>query len=189
MFEIDLNNLSGKILLVTPSMNHSIFKDTVIFLCSHSEDGAMGVIIDKPLQTLSFSSICKDMKIKEEVPLDLPVLFGGPVEKNRGVILHSQDYDAEKETLKCTSTLSMTASFTILSDLAKGLGPVNALLALGYAGWAPDQLESELASNCWMFGKLEDQEIFSINFENKWSISLKNTGVEPSKISSNFGSA
>ena len=189
MFEIDLNDLSGKILLATPSMSHSIFKDTVIFLCSHSEDGAMGVIINKPLQALSFSSICKDMKIKEEVPLDLPVLFGGPVEKNRGVILHSQDYDAEKETLKCTSTLSMTASFTILSDLAKGLGPANALLALGYAGWAPDQLESELASNCWMFGKLEDKEIFSTDFDQKWSNSLKNSGVEPSNISSNFGSA
>ena len=76
MFEIDLNNLSGKILLATPSMNHNIFKDTVIFLCSHSEDGAMGVIINKPLQALSFSSICKDLKIKDEVPLDLPVLFG-----------------------------------------------------------------------------------------------------------------
>ena len=189
MFEIDLNDLSGKILLATPSMNHGIFKDTVIFLCSHSEYGAMGVIINKPLQTLSFSSICKDMKIKEEVPLDLPVLFGGPVEKNRGVILHSQDYDAEKETLKCTSTLSMTASFNILSDLAKGLGPANALLALGYAGWAPDQLESELASNFWMFGKLEDKEIFSTDFDQKWSNSLKNSGVEPSNISSNFGSA
>ena len=189
MFEIDLNDLSGKILLATPSMNHGIFKDTVIFLCSHSEDGAMGVIINKPIQALSFSSICKDLEITDEVPLDLPVLFGGPVEKNRGVILHSQDYNAEKETLKCTSTLSMTASFTILSDLAKGLGPANALLALGYAGWAPDQLESELASNCWMFGKLEDKEIFSTDFDQKWSNSLKNSDVEPSNISSNFGSA
>ena len=83
----------------------------------------------------------------------------------------------------------MTASFSILSDLAKGLGPTNALLALGYAGWAPGQLESELASNCWMFGKLDDKEIFNKNFEKKWSNSLKNSGVEPSKISSNFGSA
>ena len=103
--------------------------------------------------------------------------------------MHSQDYKTEEETIKCTSTLSMTASFSILSDLAKGLGPANALLALGYAGWAPGQLESELASNCWMFGKLDDNEIFSINFEKKWSNSLKNSGVEPSKVSSNFGSA
>lgn len=189
MLQIDLNNLGGQILLATPSMHQSIFKDAVIFLCSHSEDGAMGIIINKPLQALSFASICKDLKIEDQASLDLPILFGGPVEKNRGVVLHSQDYKTEEETIECTSTLSMTASFSILSDLAKGLGPSNALLALGYSGWAPGQLESELASNCWMFGKLEDQEIFSINFENKWSTSLKNTGVEPSKISSNFGSA
>ena len=149
----------------------------------------MGIIINKPLQALSFASICKDLKIEDQASLDLPVLFGGPVEKNRGVVLHSQDYKTEEETIECTPTVSMTASFSILSDLAKGSGPSNALLALGYSSWAPGQLENELASNCWMFGKLEDQEIFSINFENKWSISLKNTGVEPSKISSNFGSA
>ena len=95
----------------------------------------------------------------------------------------------EKETLKCTSTVSMTASLTVLSDLARGEGPKQAILALGYAGWAPGQLENEIASNCWLFGKLDDQEIFSLDFENKWSNSLKNSGVEPSKISSNFGSA
>ena len=189
MLKIDLNNLGGQILLATPAMHQSIFKDAVIFICSHSEDGAMGIIVNKPLQALSFASICKDLKIEDQASLDLPILFGGPVEKNRGVVLHSQDYKTEEETIECTPTVSMTASFSILSDLAKGSGPSNALLALGYSGWAPGQLENELASNCWMFGKLEDQEIFSINFENKWSISLKNTGVEPSKISSNFGSA
>ena len=189
MLQIDLNNLGGQILLATPSMRQSIFKDAVIFLCSHSEDGAMGIIINKPLQALSFSSICKDLKIEDQTSLELPILFGGPVEKNRGVVLHSQDYKTKEETIECTSTLSMTASFSILSDLAKGLGPSNALLALGYAGWAPNQLESELASNFWMFGKLDDKEIFSMNFEKKWSNSLKNSGVEPSKISSDFGSA
>ena len=189
MLKIDLNNLGGQILLATPAMHQSIFKDAVIFICSHSEDGAMGIIINKPLQALSFASICKDLKIEDRASLDLPILFGGPVEKNRGVVLHSQDYKTEEETIECTSTLSMTASFSILSDLAKGLGPANALLALGYSGWAPGQLESELASNCWMFGKLDDKEIFSINFEMKWSKSLKNSGVEPTKISSNFGSA
>ena len=125
MLQIDLNNLGGQILLATPSMRQSIFKDAVIFLCSHSEDGAMGIIINKPLQALSFSSICKDLKIEAQASLDLPILFGGPVEKNRGVVLHSQDYKTEAETIKCTSTLSMTASFSILSDLAKGLGPSN----------------------------------------------------------------
>ena len=189
MLQIDLNNLGGQILLATPSMHQSIFKDAVIFLCSHSEEGAMGIIINKPLQALSFSSICKNLKIEDQGSLDLPILFGGPVEKNSGVVLHSKDYKTEEKTIECTSTLSMTASFSILSDLAKGLGPTNALLALGYAGWAPGQLESELASNCWMFGKLDDKEIFNKNFEKKWSNSLKNSGVEPSKISSNFGSA
>ena len=189
MFKIDLNNLGGQILLATPSMHQSVFKDAVIFLCSHSADGAMGVIINKPLQAITFSSICKDLKIEAQASLDLPILFGGPVEKNRGVVLHSQDYNTEEETIKCTSTLSMTASFSILSDLAKGLGPSNALMTLGYAGWAPGQLENELASNFWMFGKLDHNEIFSINFDEKWSNSLKNSGVEPSKVSSNFGSA
>jgi putative transcriptional regulator len=189
MFKIDLNDLSGQILLATPSLSQGVFKDTVIFLCSHSDEGAMGIIINKPLKALSFSSICKDLKIENDASAELPILFGGPVEKNRGVVLHSQDYNSETETIKCTSTLSMTASFDILSDLAKGLGPINALLALGYAGWAPGQLESELASNCWMFGRLDDEEVFSINFEKKWSNSLKNSGVEPSKISSIFGTA
>ena len=189
MFKIDLNDLSGQILLATPSMSHGVFKDTVIFLCSHSDEGAIGIIINKPLKTLSFSSICKDLKIENDASAELPILFGGPVEKNRGVVLHSQDYNSETETIKCTSTLSMTASFDILSDLAKGLGPINALLALGYAGWAPGQLESELASNCLIVGRLDDEEDFSINFEKKWSNSLKNSGVEPSKISSIFGTA
>ncbi len=111
------------------------------------------------------------------------------MEKDRGIVLHSDDYIEEKETLKCTSTVSMTASLTVLSDLARGEGPQQAILALGYAGWAPGQLENEIASNCWLFGKLDDKEIFSLDFENKWSNSLKNSGVEPSKISSNFGSA
>ena len=189
MLQIDLNDLGGKILLATPAMNQGIFQDTVIFLCSHSKEGAMGIIINKPLPALSFTSICKDLEIQGSDPLEVPILFGGPVEKNRGIVLHSDDYIEEKETLKCTSTVSMTASITVLSDLARGEGPKQAILALGYAGWAPGQLENEIASNCWLFGKLDDQEIFSLDFEKKWSNSLKNSGVEPSKISSNFGSA
>ncbi|MGY9106184.1 MAG: YqgE/AlgH family protein, partial [Alphaproteobacteria bacterium] len=140
----DESFLEGKLLIALPGMADDRFQRTVIYMCAHSASGAMGIVINKPIPGLSFASLMDQLEIDTEiVPGDFPILFGGPVENSRGFVLHSNDYESTDATLSVSDQISLTATVDILCALAEGRGPERAILALGYAGWGPGQVETE----------------------------------------------
>jgi putative transcriptional regulator len=146
-------DLSGQILIAMPGMHDPRFERSVVLICAHSAEGAMGLIINKPLEELSFSGLLEQLNIPV-APLgrDIRVHFGGPVERGRGFVLHSPDWErgGAEGTMAVPGGLEMTATINVLEALASGGGPGKALLALGYSGWGPGQLEAEIARNDWL---------------------------------------
>jgi len=182
--------LSGKLLIAMPGMGDSRFEKSLVFLCVHTEDGAMGLIVNKPSPELSFEELLDQLSIETDAMSRAPrVYFGGPVELGRGFVLHSGDYEQVDSTLMVDSEFGMTASLDVLEDLAQGTGPTRALLALGYAGWGPGQLESEIAHNGWLITDASHELVFSEDDQGKWSAALKKLGIDPLLLSSVGGSA
>ena len=143
--------LDGQLLIAMPGMGDLRFERSVIFLCAHSPEGAMGLIVNKPAPELCFADLLAQLKIPATIDLKgTRVHFGGPVEHGRGFVLHTADYAVEESSLQVTDAFAMTATVDILQDIARGAGPRQALLALGYAGWGPGQLESEIQANGWL---------------------------------------
>ena len=155
--------LEGKLLIALPGMGDERFAQTVIYMCAHSAKGAMGIVINKPIPGLTFAEVMKQLEI-ETKPLagELPILYGGPVETGRGFVLHSCDYDGSDSTLPVSEDISLTATLDILRALAEGRGPKKVLFALGYAGWAPGQVESEFQSNGWLHCESDPALIFGV---------------------------
>ena len=148
MNEDDAATLDGKLLVAMPGMGDPRFEQAVILVCAHSEDGAMGFIVNKPAPNLDFPSLLEQLGIESGPPRrDIRIHFGGPVESGRGFVLHSGDYLSTNSTLQVNEVFGMTPTLDVLEEIAKGSGPSSALLALGYAGWGPGQLESEILSN------------------------------------------
>lgn len=140
--------LAGQILIAMPGMADPRFDRSVILICAHSSEGAMGLIVNKPMEDLLFADLLQQLSIPRAAKgRDIRVHMGGPVDRGRGFVLHSADWATEKATLAVPGGLGMTATLDILEALAKGDGPKSALLALGYSGWGPGQLESEIARN------------------------------------------
>ena len=174
-----------------PTMNDPRFKRSVICVCAHSEDGAIGIIINKIIESLSFSKIIKQLRLKKDrVKKDYsePIYFGGPVETERGFILHSADYSSEKST-SINTEISMTASTEILQALIDGNGPTKSIIALGYAGWGPGQLDTEIQSNAWLSVQSDPDLIFSDKTSEKWDMALEKIGVDPALLSTEAGRA
>ena len=143
--------LEGKLLIAMPGMEDERFAQTVIYMCAHSSKGAMGIVINKPIPGLSFAELMKQLEIETRLALgDFPILYGGPVETGRGFVLHSGDYEGSDSTLPVSEDISLTATLDILRAIAQGRGPKQALFALGYAGWAPGQVETEFQGNGWL---------------------------------------
>jgi putative transcriptional regulator len=183
-------NLSGKLLIAMPGMGDPRFEHSVVFLCAHSDDGAMGLIINKPAPDLSFDDLQDQLGIKRsEQSREIRVHFGGPVEHSRGFVLHSADYGGEGATLKVDSQFGMTATLDILQAIAAGEGPAASLLALGYAGWGPGQLESEILRNGGLTCDASADLVFSDQNDGKWTRALKTIGVDPISLSSTAGRA
>ena len=182
--------LTGKLLVAMPKMGDPRFSSAVIFMCSHSKNGAMGLTINKPSDRYSFLDLLKHLKITvyPHTP-NLSVNIGGPVEAGRGFILHSPEYDAGEGTLKIGSDYGMTASFEILEELARGEGPDQGVLALGYSGWGPGQIEDEIAMNGWLVSEANADLIFGSDNHNKWQNALKLIGVDPIHLSDLVGRA
>lgn len=185
-------DLAGQILIAMPGMADPRFDRSVVLICAHSDDGAMGLIINKPLEDLSFSGLLEHLKI----PLapqgrDIRVHFGGPVERGRGFVLHSADWaqDRGEGTMPVPGGYEMTATVDILQALASGGGPGQALLALGYAGWGPGQLESEIARNDWLTSTAPPGLLFDANDGAKWSAALRGMGIDPLTLSAAAGRA
>ena len=182
--------LDGKLLIAMPGMGDPRFEKAVIFMCAHSEDGALGLIVNKPAPELQFSSLLEQLEIEVGPPRrDIRVHFGGPVEHGRGFVLHSGDYLSDASTLEVNETFGMTATLDVLEDIARGTGPEAALLALGYSGWGPGQLESEILANGWLTCDASPDIVFGADDKGKWTAALKSMGVDALMLSSDAGHA
>lgn len=183
-------NLAGKLLIAMPGMADPRFAQTVIYMCAHGDDGGMGLIVNKPQHDVDFSNLLKQLGITS-VPgaRDIRVHFGGPVELARGFVLHSSDYIAEDSTLRVDDGIGMTATTEVLEVLAQGKGPKTSMLALGYAGWGPGQLEREIAKNGWLTCDPRNDIIFGRANEHKWTGALKTLGIDPLLLSETSGRA
>ena len=182
--------LDGQLLIAMPGMGDMRFERSVIFLCAHSDEGAMGLIVNKPAPELRFGDLLAQLKI--EAGAELPetrVHFGGPVEHGRGFVLHTSDYGAEDSSLSVSPEFSMTATVDILRDMAKGAGPTRALLALGYAGWGPGQLEGEIQANGWLTARADPDLVFGGRDGGKWAAALRSLKIDPRLLSAEGGRA
>lgn len=182
--------LDGQLLIAMPSMGDLRFSRAVIFVCAHSADGAMGLIVNKPAAELRFSDLLKQLKIPVGVDLsEARVHFGGPVEHGRGFVLHSAEYGVAGASLKVSAGFAMTATVDILQDIARGEGPAQAILALGYAGWGPGQLESEIQANGWLTAPADADLVFAARDAEKWEGALRLLSIDPRLLSAGGGRA
>ncbi len=190
------NYLDGQFLVAMPGMEDDNFAHAVVYLCAHSEEGAMGIVLNQPTCELTFRDLLKQLKIvaEEEIlfsdAIDLmPVFRGGPVEAGRGFVLHSDDFYLESSTLEIDGGICLTATLDILKAIAAGQGPRRAMLALGYAGWAPGQLELEIQANGWLTCEAEPSIIFDRPPEERWRAAMSALGVDPAMLSTETGHA
>lgn len=186
----DSVNLCGKLLIAMPGMGDPRFEKSVIYLCAHSEKGAMGLIINKPVQDLNFTDLLKQLSIPMgDKRQDIRVHFGGPVENGRGFVLHSSDYDIDQATLKVDDEFGMTATLEVLQAIARGNGPAESLLALGYSGWGPGQLEDEIIQNGWLTSDATPEIVFASKNGSKWEAALEALGINAFTLSATAGHA
>lgn len=186
----DSMELTGKILAAMPGLGDQRFDRSVILICSHSDDGAMGLIVNKPVQDMSFAGLLEHLKIPMSAKgRDIRLHFGGPVERGRGFVLHSRDYRGGEATMRIAGGFGMTATQDVLEALARGEGPHRALLAMGYSGWGPGQLEDEIARNDWLVGDAEASLVFGEDDPRKWAGALKSMGIDPLGLSPVSGRA
>ncbi|CAN5214589.1 YqgE/AlgH family protein [soil metagenome] len=189
--------LDGQVLIAMPSMSDPRFEKSVIFMCAHSENGAMGIIINKRAPMISFNELLERLEIMPvedrirlpEGPDSVIVQFGGPVEPGRGFVLHTSDYFSSETTLPIDDGIALTATLDILRAIAAGGGPRRSLLALGYAGWGPGQLESEIQRNGWLNCNPDEELLFANDLDSKYTMALGRIGVDPSMLSSDAGHA
>lgn len=183
-------DLRGKLLVAMPGMGDPRFEHSVILVCAHGPDGAMGLIVNKPAPEISFGGLLDQLSIPR-APLgrDIRVHFGGPVERARGFVLHSMDYNASPGAMDVGDSYRMTATLDILEALAQGTGPATALLALGYSGWGPGQLEQEILRNDWLTAEAPADLVFSPDDGGKWTAALRRMGIDPLGLSSTAGRA
>ena len=180
----------GKFLLATPNMTDIRFEKSVVFLCSHTDKGAMGIIVNKPVLDVSFKDISAKLNVEtKDDNISPSIYFGGPVEISRGFVLHTSDYNVPDVSITVVEDLSLTSSLDIVVDIAKGQGPRESLFALGYAGWAAGQLEHEMTLDSWLICNANNEIIFSIDSESKWKTALSTIGIKPSHLAGFTGSA
>ena len=189
--------LDGQFLVAMPSMQDDRFARSVIYLCAHSDEGAMGIVVNQAVPQIAFPDLLVQLDIIPDGPeIRLPrsasrmiVQRGGPVETGRGFVLHSADYFAENSTLPIDEDICLTATLDVLKAIASGSGPENAMLALGYAGWGAGQLEQEIQANGWLSLKGDAGLIFDLDLERKYDRALGMIGVDPLMLSAEAGHA
>ena len=193
----DEGYLDGQLLIAMPAMGDERFSRSVIYLCAHSSEGAMGIVINQRAPNISFTELLDQLNIApDEDSISLPesldsmaVHFGGPVETGHGFVLHSADYFKADSTLPVDDSTCLTATIDILRDIVKGSGPDKALLALGYAGWGPGQLEDEIQSNGWLNCPADPGLIFDPEIGRKYNKALGSLGVDPIRLVNDSGHA
>lgn len=191
------SDLTGHLLISMPGMSDPRFADSVVFLCAHSPDGAMGLVINRVLPELSFADMLDQLGISGDSATERPVCFGGPVETSRGFVLHERHFapPRAKGTKKGDGYMTIGADFAmsstidVLELIAKGEGPQQALVMLGYAGWGPQQLEAEIALNGWLTCPASPELVFGPDMDRKWEAALATLGVNPLLLSTQAGRA
>lgn len=182
--------LAGKFLIAMPAMDDPRFARSVIYLCAHASDGAMGLIVNKPQDQIRFADLLDQIGLpRSDQTRDIKVHFGGPVENARGFVLHSADYTSGAGTLRVDDQIGMTATLDVLEDIAAGQGPAQSLLALGYAGWGPGQLEQEIRGNGWLVSDPRLDLIFAPSHSATWQAALAGMGIDPLTLSAVAGRA
>ena len=189
--------LGGQLLIAMPAMSDKRFARSVVYMCLHNAEGAMGLIINQRADKVTLAKLLDELGVIEKgeetgVPaslLDKSVQIGGPVETGHGFVLHSADYSTGKSTVEIDRTIRLTNTVDILKALARGRGPSRSIVALGYAGWAPGQLEGEIQANGWLSCQADPELVFDDNLELKYDRALSKLGVDPSHLVSYAGRA
>jgi len=181
--------LTGQVLIAMPRMTDPRFNQSVIFICAHTPDGAMGIILNRPLKKPRFSELLAQLEIEPNPPSrEIRLCTGGPVDNNRGFVLHSPDWLTEG-SLDVDGRHVLTASMDILQAIAEGGGPRDCLLALGYAGWGAGQLDDEILQNAWLNAPADDSLLFDPNHQSKWQRAMAKLRINPAMLSGDAGRA
>ena len=189
--------LEGQLLVAMPSMTDRRFARSVIYVCAHSDEGAMGLIVNQRASNVSAPDLLERLGIEtrsdddtvSDALMDLSIQVGGPVETGRGFVLHSADYFAAESTLAIEEGVCLTATIDILKAIATGTGPDRAILALGYAGWSPGQLESEIKANGWLNCPADPDIIFDDDLDSKYTRAMAKLGIDLSHLVNDAGHA
>ncbi|MGE0628796.1 MAG: YqgE/AlgH family protein [Hyphomicrobiaceae bacterium] len=189
--------LEGQLLIAMPTLTGGIFSRSVVYMCMHNEEGAMGLIINQRADSVSFPKLLSELGVlkngdKEKIPaglLSMPVQIGGPVDTGRGFVLHSADYSGGNSTLAIDGETSLTNTIDILKAMARGRGPHRAILTLGYAGWKAGQLEDEIQANGWLSCAADSDLVFDADLEFKYDRALSKLGIELSHLVNYSGHA
>jgi len=181
--------LTGQLLIAMPAMTDPRFSQSVIYMCAHTAEGAMGLVVNRPVVKPSFTDLLKQLKVTPQPPARaIRMCAGGPVENARGFVLHTNDWTGEG-SLRVTSELALTASLDVLQVIAGGGGPRECVLALGYAGWGPGQLDGEMRENAWLSAPADEMVLFDGDHDTKWRRALAGLHVDPLMLSGNVGHA
>ncbi|MCP1337600.1 YqgE/AlgH family protein [Futiania mangrovi] len=182
--------IEGQMLVATPGMPDPRFEKSVIYMCAHSEQGAMGLMVNKVVEHITFTELLEQLEIAPGGDANaIRVHFGGPVETGRGFVLHSDDYVGPESNMNNEAGIGLTATVDILRAMASGRGPRRSLVALGYAGWMPGQLEQELRSDGWLVCPPDPDILFAGDDAAKWETALRRIGIDPALLSGTQGSA
>ena len=183
-----MTSLAGQLLIAMPQMEDPRFVRSVIFLCAHNPEGAMGLVVNKVVTEPSIEDVLSQLGLTVAPFAGTPIHFGGPVESGRGFVLHSSDY-TEEATLVVGKRIGLTATLEILRAIGRGEGPRRHILALGYSGWGPGQLDAEIRANGWLHVAADDDLVFDARPEDKWQRAMAKLGANPSALSGDAGHA
>jgi putative transcriptional regulator len=177
------------LLIAMPQMQDTRFERSVIYLCVHNEEGAMGLVVNRLSEELTFPDLLEQIGVElKSEDVSIPIHIGGPVESGMGFVLHTNDY-VQGSTIKVNDTISLTHTVEILKDIAEGRGPRQAMLALGYAGWGAGQLDGEIQENSWLNVPADEALLFDERQRDKWQRSIAKLGVDVSLLSGEAGHA
>lgn len=182
-------SLAGHLLIATAAVDDSCFERSVIYMCAHNAEGAMGIIVNAPVAEVDIEGIFDQLNIRHnEHASHLPIHFGGPVEAHRGFVVHSAEHPVP-DSIVCRDGIAVTANISVLHELAQGRGPAQSMLVLGYAGWSPGQLESEIEQGSWLVVPANKKLIFDTDNETKHAVALSTLGIDMGHLSSTVGHA
>lgn len=182
-------SLAGHLLVATPQIQESCFARSVIFMCSHNETGAMGLIVNYGIDSVGIGEVFEQLDIVSHIKSsDFPMHFGGPVEANRGFVLHSSEYSTGESLIEA-SGIAVTASISMLQKIGQGAGPKHGMLVLGYAGWSSGQLETEIEGGSWMVVPASAKLVFSPDNDMKWHLAMGTLGIDIGHYSADVGHA